>query len=265
MGTYLHGYDQDEFHRLVEQAEFLGPEIFQEIDLSFSTRLLEPGCGAGAQTRYLTQKAPNAQILSFDVAEAPIAFAKHWLSQADERLQKRIEFRQAEAAELRTDYANFFDACYICWMLEHVTEPAKLLKEIYPLLQQGAKIFVTEVQNNTLTFYPPCPLTMRVWKAICDHQQAIGGDPFVGEKCASYLSEAGYDKIEVKPHQMIRSQVDHQNLHEMIQYWIKLMFSAARFLDVSLWDGVENELAVWMKHPDAQFSYTFVQSFATKP
>lgn len=264
MEAYLHGYDQGEFHRLVEQAEFLGPEIFQEIDLSFSRHLLEPGCGAGAQTRYLAQKAPKAQILSFDLAAAPIAFAQHWLSQADKNLQQRIEFKQSEVTALLTDYANYFDACYICWMLEHVPKPVNLLKDIHPLLQQGAKIFVTEVQNDTLKFFPECPLTMQVWHAMCEYQISIKGDPYVGEKCASILSEAGYTNIIVKPHQMVRSQAKPEQLESMIRYWTKLMFSAVRFLDTSLWNGVENELELWLQQPDAQFEYTFIQTFADK-
>lgn len=264
MAAYLHGYDQDEFHRLVEQAEFLGPEIFQEIDLSFSTRLLEPGCGAGAQTRYLAQKAPKAQIVSFDLAAEPIAFANHWLSQADEQLHKRIKFVQSTAADLVKDYANYFDTCYICWMLEHVPEPVKLLNEIHSLLQPGAKIFITEVQNDTLKFYPECPLTMRVWQAMCEYQLSIHGDPYVGKKCASYLIESDFMNVTVKPHQMLRSQAQPEQLQAMLRYWIKLMFSAARFLEKSLWDGVENELELWLKHPDARFEYTFIQTFGKK-
>lgn len=263
MSEYLHGYDQGEFHRLVEQAEFLGPEIFQQIDLSFSKQLLEPGCGAGAQTRFLAMRAPSAQILSFDRAEDPIAFAKNWLKNTDTSIQSRIRFIASEAMALQKDYADTFDACYICWMLEHVPDPVQLLKDIKPLLQKNARIFITEVQNDTLRFFPECPLTMQAWEAICKHQLAIGGDPYVGNKCAGYLAEAGFSNIEVLPHLMIRSKDAPSERDAMVQYWAKLMYSAVRFIDQSLWDGVEEELTIWLQNKNARFEYTFVQSFGS--
>jgi ubiquinone/menaquinone biosynthesis C-methylase UbiE len=263
MSDYIHGYNEQEFQRLLHQAEFLAPYIFENLDFSSSKRILEPGCGVGAQTRILAGKSPKAQLVSFDRAEAPIQKAKEWLLDQKD-LAKRIQFLQTEPQKLQKEFTAYFDTCYICWMLEHVAEPVAFLREIKPLLQIGGRIIITEVQNETLILSPDCPITMRFWKAICDYQLSIEGDPYVGLKCADYLKQAGYRNIVQRPYTMRLDASTPQKLGDMLRYWVELMRSVNPFLPSSLWDGVEKEMHELSKHPQAVFSYTFIQTVGVK-
>ena len=53
---YLHGYSEDEQRRLVSQARFLEPGIYAGIDFTRATRVLEIGCGVGAQLAILRRR-----------------------------------------------------------------------------------------------------------------------------------------------------------------------------------------------------------------
>jgi ubiquinone/menaquinone biosynthesis C-methylase UbiE len=263
MSDYIHGYNEQEFQRLLHQAEFLAPYIFENLDFSSSKKILEPGCGVGAQTRIIAKISPNAQIVSFDRAEAPILKAKEWLLDKPE-LSKRIRFLQTDPIKLQENYSNYFDTCYICWMLEHIAEPVPFLSGLKPLLQVEGRILLTEVQNNSLVFSPECPIAMRFWKAICDYQLSIYGDPNVGMKCAAYLQEAGFREIVQRPYTMFIDTSAPQKLKSMLLYWVELMRSVSPFLPPSLWDGVEKEMHELSEQPQAAFSYTFIQTEGLK-
>jgi len=259
MSAYIHGYNEEEFQRLLHQAEFLAPYIFENLDFSATKRILEPGCGVGAQTRILAEISPNAEVIAFDSAESPILKAKEWLLNQPE-FSRRIQFLQTNPIKLQENYSNYFDTCYICWMLEHIAEPVTFLSEIKPLLQNNGRILITEVQNDSLVLFPECPITMRFWKAICDYQLSIDGDPYVGLRCVDYLKQAGYRNIVQRPYTMRLDASTPQKLGDMLRYWVELMRSVNPFLPSSLWDGVEKEMHDLSKHPQAVFSYTFIQS-----
>ena len=75
--------------------------------------------------------------------------------------------------------AESFDAAFLCWILEHVGEPARVLSEVRRVLQPGAPIVCTEVLNATFFLEPYSPETLRYWMAFNDHQpSSVGGDLF---------------------------------------------------------------------------------------
>ncbi len=53
---YLHGYEEVEQERLLEQAKVIESNIFDFIDYSDCQRLLEIGSGVGAQTEILQRR-----------------------------------------------------------------------------------------------------------------------------------------------------------------------------------------------------------------
>ncbi|MFZ9189301.1 MAG: class I SAM-dependent methyltransferase, partial [Algoriphagus sp.] len=76
MADYVHGFDPVEQLRLKEQADFLAPMVFKEVDFSGCTHLLEVGSGVGAQTRILLERFPKLQITCVDASAVQLAQAK---------------------------------------------------------------------------------------------------------------------------------------------------------------------------------------------
>jgi len=73
---YLHGYSPEEQARLVKQARFLEPTVFENVNFSKQQKLLEVGCGVGAQTEILLRRFPHLKIHGIDSSKPQITRAR---------------------------------------------------------------------------------------------------------------------------------------------------------------------------------------------
>ena len=76
---YIHTFTRDEQDRLVRQAVLLEPHLHKYVDLSGCSRLLEIGCGVGAQLRLLSRKYPDLHMTGVDISENQIQRARQLL------------------------------------------------------------------------------------------------------------------------------------------------------------------------------------------
>ena len=66
--AYVHGYDHRESIRLQGQAYTLGELLRAATSYPSGSRVLEVGCGTGAQTTTLASKRPGAMITSAEIS-----------------------------------------------------------------------------------------------------------------------------------------------------------------------------------------------------
>jgi trans-aconitate methyltransferase len=62
MHDYIHGYAESETARLTDQATTLAELLHHDTFFPPNSRVLEAGCGTGAQTVFLAQSSPGAMI-----------------------------------------------------------------------------------------------------------------------------------------------------------------------------------------------------------
>ena len=136
MANYVHGFDPIEQLRLKEQAEFLAPMVYKEVDFGGCKNLLEVGSGVGAQTRILLEKFPALQITCVDSSAEQLAQARINLASFGDR----VRFVEQDGCELQL--GERFDAAFVCWTLEHVPSPIRLLIKLKEHLQPGARLYV---------------------------------------------------------------------------------------------------------------------------
>ena len=74
-GAYVHGDDPLENQRLQDQASTLVELLHSDTTYPESCRVLEAGCGVGAQTVTLASNSPKALITAIDVSEASLVEA----------------------------------------------------------------------------------------------------------------------------------------------------------------------------------------------
>jgi cyclopropane fatty-acyl-phospholipid synthase-like methyltransferase len=74
--NYVHGYAERENIRLQDQASTLVELLHADTFYPAGTRVLEAGCGVGAQTIALAGKSPDARITAVDISAASVAQAK---------------------------------------------------------------------------------------------------------------------------------------------------------------------------------------------
>jgi ubiquinone/menaquinone biosynthesis C-methylase UbiE len=90
---YVHGYSEVEATRLADQAGTLAELLHHDTEYPAGCRVLEAGCGVGAQTRILARRSPAARFVSVDVSAESLALARATV--AREGLTN-VEFRQAD-------------------------------------------------------------------------------------------------------------------------------------------------------------------------
>ncbi len=219
---YIHGYSSDEQDRLYEQARFLEERLYSTIDFNNAGRIVELGCGVGAQTEILLRRFPKLHIEGVDASEAQLARAATHLREAIG--QKRVHLTQADAKKLPFG-DNVFDGAFLCWILEHVPNPIDVLKEAGRVLGPGARIYCTEVLNATFFLEPYSPATQQYWFAFNDHQWNLGGDPFVGAKLGNLLLEAGFQQIETSVKSFHYDSRTPKLRAQMIDFWAVLLLS----------------------------------------
>lgn len=264
---YLHGFSPDEQARLMRQARVAESTIFHDIDFSGTRRLLEVGSGVGAQTEILLRRFPDLQVTCVDLNSAQVAAARANLGKMP-WLQGRYELQQADATDLPFEPRSF-DGAFLCWVLEHVPSPARVLNEVRRVLAPGSSVYVTEVMNSSFLLDPYSPNVWRYWMAFNDFQFESGGDPFVGAKLGNLLLAGGYRDVTTQVKTFHFDNREPARRKTMIGFWQELLLSAADQLvaagkvDEDTVEGVRQEMRQVQNDPNAVFFYAFVQARAT--
>ena len=113
--AYVHGYDSRENRRLQDQANTLVELLHYDTSYPAGSRILEAGCGVGAQTVTLARNSQNASLLSIDISEDSIIKAKRVVESA--RLSN-VQFLCADIFNLDIETESF-DHVFVCHVLEH--------------------------------------------------------------------------------------------------------------------------------------------------
>jgi len=265
---YLHGFDRKEQKRLLHQARFLEPYVYPGVDLEFQKSLLEVGCGVGAQTQILLRRFPDLEIMGVDLSQKQLDVAKHELKPAIK--DGRVKLKQADAQELKLPKKDF-DAAFLCWFLEHVPEPLKVLKRVRTHLRKGAKIYCTEVFNQTLFMEPYSPAYLKFWAQFNDYQWTIKGHPFLGGNLGHLLHEAGFVDIQTEVRPCHFDSREPERRAAFTEYFYQILLSAEKTLikegRITPQDMKEmkKEVERVKKAKDAVFFYAFVRATARVP
>ena len=263
---YLHGFTDEERDRLYHQARLVEHRVHDRLPYRRARRLLEVGCGVGAQTEILLRRFPDLHVTGIDSSANNLAAAGEHLAQVP-WAPGRYELREVDAAHTG-DAADTYDAAFVAWVLEHVADPAQVLAEVQRVLQPGAPIVCTEVHNATFYLHPASPHLQRYWAAFNEYQVELGGDPYVGAKLGNLLLGAGFTEIETEVNTFHLDARTPEDRHEFITYWSGLLLSgaptllAAGKLDQATVDGTRHELAHAANNPETVFYYSFIQARA---
>lgn len=263
MARYLHGYNNEEQQRLIDQAGFLAPLIYPSVDFSGCKKLVEIASGVGAQTAVLLRLFLDLQITSVDSSAAQLVTARENLKEFEDRVT--FVCQDAQALQLKESY----DAAFICWALEHIADPQAVMKRLRAHLLPGARIHITEVFNPSFYYKPESPALAHYYQAYNQQQIGFGGNPDVGTQLGSMLFRSGFKNVELSRQGFHLDQSQPEELQRVVEFWKILMRSGAPGMlesgsitqtDV---DAMESDLDRIVLDENAVFFYQFVQAKAT--
>jgi len=192
---YVHGYDTRENIRLQDQASTLVDLLHSDTVYPAGSKVLEAGCGVGAQTVTLAQNSPEAKITSIDISEVSVAQAKQKVTSAG---FTNVSCQQGDIFNLSFE-PHSFDHIFVCFVLEHLPDPVKALCVLKGFVRPGGTITVIEGDHGSTYFYPDSSYAHRSIQCQVDLQQQSGGNANIGRELFPLLTRAGFDSVQVSP------------------------------------------------------------------
>jgi len=108
--------------------------------------VLDVGCGGGILSEAMAQR--GAQVSGIDMGEAPLNVAKlHALESGLE-----INYRQIPVEQLAEEQPESFDTVTCLEMLEHVPDPASVIRACTRLVKPGGKVFFSTLNRNPKSY-----------------------------------------------------------------------------------------------------------------
>ena len=193
--TYVHGYHPRENERLQDQAGTLVDLLHADTHYPAGSRVLEAGCGVGAQTVTLARRSPGARFTSLDVSATSVAEAKR---KADLAGITNVVFRHADLFTL-DDAEGSFDHAFVCFVLEHLARPAEALAAVRRLLRPGGTLTVIEGDHGSTYFHPDSAAARAAIECQVTLQRQAGGNALIGRQVYPLMVEAGLIGVHVSP------------------------------------------------------------------
>jgi SAM-dependent methyltransferase len=263
---YVHGYTQRESIRLQDQASTLAELLHFDSIYPAGGRILEAGCGVGAQTITLARNNPNVLITSVDVSAASIAEAQEKIRAAG---ISNVNFKQGDIFRLPFQ-ADTFDHVFVCFVLEHLADPIGALTALKTVLKPGGTITVIEGDHGSAYFFPDSEAAHRAIQCQVTLQARAGGNALIGRELYPLLTKAGFANIRVSPRMVYvdGSRPDRadgftrKTFTAMIE-GVRGSALAAGLMDPASFDKGIRDL-YRAAEPDGVFCYTFFKAFAER-
>jgi SAM-dependent methyltransferase len=193
---YVHGYSPDEARRLGDQANTLAELLHAGTSYPAGSRVLEVGCGVGAQTAHLVAGSPAARLTAVDISARSLEQARAAVGAS--AAGAVVEWRQADLFDL--PFADgAFDHLFVCFVLEHLTDPVAAARGLRRVLAPGGTITVIEGDHGSAFFHPDSSAARTAIGCLIELQAAAGGNGLLGRELQPLLAAAGYCDITVRP------------------------------------------------------------------
>ena len=254
MARYIHGEtDAKETSRLEKQARFLTRWILDGVEAGPGALVLDLACGTGAMVRRLAARLPDAILFGADLSRPQLRAARlrsPWLPLV-----------QSNATALPF-HSGAFDVVHWSWLLEHVPREraVDILREVRRVLAPEGVAWMTEVDNDSLAFWPRIPLAEESFRALWKVQEEGGGDPIIGRKLYGLCRAAGFTDVQVFP---TTFHLHHGSppgyFHGMLEEFAEILDSARESLPDPLKPRADEAAAQVLgieKDPGASFTYT---------
>lgn len=262
---YVHGYTDRETQRLLEQSLILEELLHDGTFFPTGSRVLEVGCGVGAQTSILARRNPGILLTSIDISGDSVEKASRLVSDLG---IEHVEVKQADLFDSGFEPASF-DHVFLCFVLEHLGDPVRALRIIKELLVSGGSLTVIEGDHGSGIWTPETLPSRKAWQGLIDSQRRLGHDPNIGRRLYPLLKESGFEPEYVSPRPVYADQSDPVLLQGVVnQIMTPMVYSAEQqVLDENLvaladWKQGLEDISQVASHKDGTLFYTWFKGVA---
>ena len=110
-------------------------------------RVLDVGCGGGILSDSMARR--GAEVLGIDLASKALRVAE---LHALEAQTPRVSYREVSVEALAAEEPASFDAVTCMEMLEHVPDPASVVRACAALVKPGGWVFISTINRNPKAF-----------------------------------------------------------------------------------------------------------------
>ena len=104
--------------------------------------VVDVGCGGGILAESMARR--GASVTGIDMGEAPLGVAR--LHQLESGVE--VDYRQITAEQLAAEKPGAFDVVTCMEMLEHVPDPASVIRACAELVKPGGHVFFSTINRN---------------------------------------------------------------------------------------------------------------------
>ncbi|MFO1246233.1 MAG: bifunctional 2-polyprenyl-6-hydroxyphenol methylase/3-demethylubiquinol 3-O-methyltransferase UbiG [Ramlibacter sp.] len=140
-------WDPDSEFRPLHQINPLRLEWINGLVPLAGQRVLDVGCGGGILADAMARK--GAEVLGIDLATKALKVAQLHALEAGTR---QVQYREISAEALAAEAPASFDVVTCMEMLEHVPDPASVVKACATLVKPGGRVFFSTINRNPKSF-----------------------------------------------------------------------------------------------------------------
>lgn len=264
---YIHGYSERETQRLNEQSGILEQLLHSDSIFKPNSKVLEAGCGVGAQTIILARRNPDCSFVSVDISTSSLEIAQR---QVKIQKLKNVAFEVSDLRHLPYP-DNSFDYVFVCFVLEHIDSQKEALFQLHRVLKPGGKLHVIEGDHGATFWHPETPASLKTWQAFVKVQQSFGHDPLIGRKLTPVLSDVGFKIQNTVPKWVYTDATDTKLRANVIDKIIAPMTATGKskalelgLIDNETWVQGLKDIQNLAVIPEGTFFYSWFQSIAQK-
>ncbi|HZL91272.1 MAG TPA: methyltransferase domain-containing protein [Pirellulaceae bacterium] len=185
--AYIHGTAPSEQERLKLLNRLTNGPFVEFLKVHPGMRVLEVGSGLGILAAEVAAAADRVEVVGLERSSQQMAAAVQ---------SPRVSYVQGDAHQLPFADGSF-DLVYCRYLLEHVTDPERVLREMRRVTRAGGRVAAMENDISLVRLDPPCAGFDAVWSAFVDHQRRLGGDGLIGRRLFRLFRAAGFRQIEL--------------------------------------------------------------------
>ena len=188
---------------LIESMPFFAEgkrESFGLLGAAPGRRILDVGCGLGDDAAALAALvATGGEVVGVDGSQAMVEAARRRHGGVE-----GLSFEVADAADLPFDDASF-DGCRIDRVLQHIADPAPVVREMVRVLRPGGVLVAFDNDWETLTVdSADRALTRAVMNAFCDRFPS----GWIGRQLVPLFLDAGLSDVVASPKTLVLRELD---------------------------------------------------------